>query len=163
MLHPYIGRVNILGRSSVVHPLLCWMTEGFVCQVELCSGEAAKCYSVFGPYQHCSSGYTSLRCGHLHMPQGEWVCAQASKDAETANWVCVEHRHLAAFRKMSSTESFHDLAALHLWNKVQHRFQALLQKEIEHNQRQKAVEFINGSSNNWIIVHVSTLRSSNAR
>lgn len=33
--------------------------------------------------------------------QGEWVCAQASKDDETANWVCVEHRRDRVFRTFS--------------------------------------------------------------
>eukprot|EP00435_Cladocopium_sp_Y103_P062025 s1576_g23.t1 len=33
--------------------------------------------------------------------EGEWVCAQASKDAETANWVCVEHRRDRVFRTFS--------------------------------------------------------------
>ena len=32
--------------------------------------------------------------------QGEWVCAQASKDVGTANWVCVEHRPVGAVTKL---------------------------------------------------------------
>ena len=36
--------------------------------------------------------------------QGEWVCAQASKDVGTANWVCVEHRPVGAVTKWKPTD-----------------------------------------------------------
>ena len=90
-----IGLISDFGSLKICHAQHFWPTEKVAKKKKNIRKRVPKMASLTSQSPHFLASFHR---------QGEWVCAQASKDVGTANWVCVEHRPVGAVTKWKPTD-----------------------------------------------------------